>query len=181
MPRLFVALTPPPVVRNDLVALQEPLAGVGWINPAHLHLTLRFIGECTEERQEAFVAALERVHVEPFVLPVAGTGVFPPGARAAVIWAGVGHGHTRLHQLRQQVDDALLSAALELDVRHFHPHFTVGRVRGDVDAKALARYLRKHAEFEAPPFRVAEFQLVASVLRPAGPEYSVVKAYPLAK
>ena len=38
---------------------------------------------------DAFAAALARVRVEPFVLPVGGTGVFPPGERATVVWAGV--------------------------------------------------------------------------------------------
>lgn len=179
MPRLFTAITPPETVRRELAALAEPIEGVSWTPPENLHLTLRFIGESTEEQQQRLEAALERVKVEPFILPVADTGIFPPRGRPKVLWAGLGHAHTRLFQLRQRVDDTLLSVALELDVRHFHPHFTLGRLRENTDEKALARFLRKNAGFEAPPFRVEEFQLYASELRPTGAEYSVVRRFRL--
>lgn len=179
MPRLFTAITPPETVRRELAALAEPIAGVAWTPPENLHLTLRFIGESTADQQERLEAALERVRVEPFILPVADTGTFPPRGRPKVLWAGLGTAHTRLFQLRQRLDDALLSVALDLDVRHFHPHFTLGRLREDTDEKALARFLRKNAGFEAPPFRVEEFQLYASELTPAGSTYTVVRRFPL--
>ncbi len=179
MSRLFVALTPAETVRAELAALTEPLEGLAWTPPANLHLTLRFIGETTEERQTAIEAALERVRVEPFILPVEGTGVFPPHGRPKALWAGTGHAHTRLFQLRQRVDDALLAVVASLDVRHFHPHFTLGRIRENADEKALARFLEKHAAFEAPPFRVDEFHLYASEPESGGPEHRVVRRFPL--
>jgi RNA 2',3'-cyclic 3'-phosphodiesterase len=179
MSRLFVALTPPEAVRAELAALAEPLVGVDWTPPANLHLTLRFIGETGPERQAGIEDALAGVRVEPFVLPVEGTGVFPARGRAKVVWVGTGHAHTRLFQLRQRVDDALLSVALDLDVRHFHPHLTLGRIRENADEKALARYLKRHDSFEAPPFRVDEFQLYASELGPGGAAYRVLRRFPL--
>lgn len=179
MIRLFTAVTPPDTVRRELAALAEPIHGVAWTSPENIYLTLRFIGESTAERQAQIEAALARVQVESFVLPVGELGLFPPRGRPRVLWAGLGGAHTRLFQLRQQVDDCLLSVALELDVRHFHPHFTIGRLREDADEKALARFLRKNSGFEAPPFRVSEFQLYASELRPSGAEYAVVRRFPL--
>lgn len=179
MPRLFVAVTPPDTVRTELAALAEPIEGVAWTPPENLHLTLRFVGEADEARQAEVEAALAKVKVESFILPVEGIGTFPPRGLPKVLWAGLGNAHTRLFQLRQQVDDALLSVALELDVRHFHPHFTIGRLKENLDEKALARLLRRHATFEAPPFRVSEFQLYASELHASGSKYSVVRRFPL--
>lgn len=181
MPRLFVAITPPETVRAELAALAAPLEGVAWTRPGQHHLTLRFIGERTDEQTAAIGEALARVRVEPFILPVEGTGVFPPGGRAKVLWAGLGHAHTRLFQLRQRVDDALLSVSLELDVRNFHPHLTLARLGETTDPKALARWLKAHAGFEAPPFRVGDFQLYASELRSSGPVHTVLRAFPLHK
>jgi 2'-5' RNA ligase len=180
--RLFVALALPEVVRRDLAALMVPLAAVRWNPPANLHLTMRFIGEADAERRDRFAAALARVRVEPFILPVEGLGVFPTRGPAKVIWAGLGGAHTRLFQLRKQIDEALLSVDLTLDVHSFQPHLTLGRLGETYEPKELAKYLETHARFEAPPFRVREFQLMESVLRPGhAPEYRAVRTFPLEK
>ena len=92
MQRLFVAIDVPETVRAELAGLAEPLEGVVWTRPEQLHLTLRFIGET--EKREGLEAALERVRVEPFILPVGGIGVFPHRGPAKVLWAGVGRAHS---------------------------------------------------------------------------------------
>jgi 2'-5' RNA ligase len=179
--RLFVALVPPAPVQAGLAALAAPLTGVRWTTAENLHLTLRFIGETAPEKQDAFAAALARVRVEPFVLPTGGVGLFPSRGPAKVLWAGVGHGHTRLYQLRKQVDEALLTVDSGLAMPGFHPHFTVARLDANHDPKAVAHLLARHEAFEGPPFRVAEFLLMGSELRPGSPPvYQVVRRFPLA-
>lgn len=180
--RLFTALVPPAVVRRELAAAVAPLRGARLVPEDNLHLTLRFIGDCDAERRDRMIDALERVRVEPFVLPVAGLGVFPSRGTAKVAWAGVGGGHTRLFQLRKQVDEALLTVDLTLDVHHFQPHFTLARLGENYDAKELARWLERRSSFEAPPFRVGEFHLLASERRDgAAPRYELVRSFALAK
>jgi 2'-5' RNA ligase len=180
MPRLFVALIPPVPVRSELATLATPLAGVRWTPEDNLHLTLRFIGEVDESQQERFAAALARVRVEPFILPVGSLGLFPSRGPAKVIWAGVGNGHTRLYQLRKQVDEALLSVDSGLAIPGFHPHFTIGRLGEHYEAKHVAHFLERNAGFEAPPFRVSEIHLMASTLSPGtAPAYHSVQAFPL--
>jgi 2'-5' RNA ligase len=178
--RLFVALVPPAAVRAELAALAEPLAGVRWTPEDNLHLTLRFIGDAEPEKQTRIETALARVHVEPFILPVGGVGLFPSRGPARVLWAGTANGHTRLYQLRKQVDEALLSVDTALDVHSFHPHFTLGRLGHEYDPKPLARFLDRHAAFEGPPFRVAEFHLMTSELAPGRPPvYRGARTFPL--
>jgi len=180
MPRLFVALVPPAPVRSELAALATPLPGVRWTPVDNLHLTLRFIGETAGARADDFAASLERVHVEPFLLPIAGLGIFPPRGPAKVLWAGVGAGHTRLYQLRKQVDEALLAVDSGVPMPGFHPHFTLGRIDAHAEAKPLARFIERHAAFEAPPFRVTEILLLASELTPGHPPaYRVMRSFPL--
>ena len=180
MVRLFAALALPETVRTELAALAAPLAGVRWVPPANLHLTLRFIGNATAEQQEAFEKTLERVQVEPFILPVIGVGIFPPRGPARVLWAGLHNAHPRLFQLRQRVDEALLAVDPALDVRSFHPHITVARLDKDHGPGQLATLLQRNAAFEAPPFRVSDFHLMASEPRPGNaPIYRLVRTFPL--
>jgi 2'-5' RNA ligase len=178
--RLFVALVPPVTVRAELAALAAPIADTRWVPEENLHLTLRFIGETDEPGRAAFEASLATVRVEPFILPVGGTGVFPTRGPAKVVWAGVGRGHTRLFQLRKQVDEALLTVDTRIAMPSFHPHFTLGRLGEEYRPREIAAFLARHAAFEAPPFRVAEFHLLASELRlGAPPRYEVVRTFPL--
>lgn len=181
MPRLFTALVPPATIQTELAELATPLAGVRWIPAENIHLTLRFIGETDDAKAERYADALARVRVEPFILPVGGTGVFPTRGPAKVIWAGVGNGHTRLYQLRKQVDETLLAVDAGLAMPGFHAHFTLARLGDGCDAKELAHFLAKHEKLEAPPFRVTEFLLLSSELTPGRPPaYRVVRRFPLA-
>jgi len=180
MPRLFTALIPPAPVRTELAAIAAPLAGVRWSPAENLHLTLRFIGETDDAKADRFSEALARVHVEPFILPVGEVGLFPTRGPAKVLWAGVGHGHTRLYQLRKQVDETLLTVDAGLAMPGFHPHFTLARLGDEHEPKSVAQFLTRHKGFEAPPFRVAEFHLMASELSPGlPPTYRTVRTFPL--
>ncbi len=180
MARLFVALALPETVRADLAALAAPMAGVSWMPPSNLHLTLRFIGDATADEQAAFERKLERIKVEPFILPVSGVGLFPTRGQAKVLWVGLGRGHPRLFQLRQRTDEALLAVNPALDVSSFHPHITVARLTNEHSPAQLAKFLQPHVAFEAPPFRVNEFILLASEPRPGQPPvYRSVRTFSL--
>lgn len=179
--RLFVAIVLPTPVRDALVALAEPLPGASWTRPETLHLTLRFIGDVPEEKIADITHHLGTVRVEPFVLPIEGVGAFPPKGPPRVLWSGVGPGHPRLHQLRQQVDDALLASGLtDLDVRTFHPHVTLARCT-PTGAPTFTRWLHLHQQFAAPPFRVNAFELFASELRADGAVHTPVQRFVLRK
>lgn len=180
MPRLFVALLVPEAIRQELASLGAPLTGARWSPAENLHLTMRFIGEAESARETAFAEALARVRVEPFILEAAGVGVFPTRGPAKALWAGFGTAHPRLFQLRKQIDEALLSVDPGLDVGIFHPHVTLARLERDYDPKALARFVETHAEFDAGPFRVNEFHLMASELGAGRPPTDRrVQAFPL--
>jgi 2'-5' RNA ligase len=179
--RLFVAVDPPDPIRTALAGLPHPLHGVSWTPPHQYHLTLRFIGEVPSSLRGRIEGALAPIRVEPFVLPLEGVGSFPPDRPPRVLWAGIGHGHPRLYQLRQKVDDALLGCGLDLDVKTFHPHFTLGRCGPGSRPGEITRHLRAFASWQGPPFRVAAFTLYRSELRPAGAVHTPLRRVELAQ
>lgn len=178
--RLFIAIPLPVSLREEIETLYEPVHSIAWVRPAQLHLTLRFLGDIDASLSGPIESALARVRVEPFLMALAGIGAFPPRGVARVIWVGIGESHPRLNQLRQQIDDALLATGLPLDVRIFHPHVTLGRVRSDAAPGAAIEFLKRHRDFDSAPFRVETFQLCASELHPAGAVHILKKEFRLA-
>ena len=75
--RLFVALALPNWLRAELKGLSEPLRAVAWIRPEQLHLTLRFLGDTPADKIDRIMESLASIHVESFILPIEGVGVFP--------------------------------------------------------------------------------------------------------
>ena len=177
--RLFLALTPPPDVQESLARLGQPLPGVNWNTPAQLHVTLRFLGELDSDACERVVTRLATVRVSPFILPLEGVGTFPPNRPPRILWIGTGSGHPRLFQLRKRVDDALIAAGLQLDVRTFHPHVTLARCTEDA-GPAVTHWLHAQRGAAPPPFRVEAFDLYASQLRPTGAVHTLRQRFPLA-
>jgi 2'-5' RNA ligase len=176
--RLFVALSLPAVVRDVLATLAQPLLGLSWTRPDQLHVTLRFLGDVPADQIKGIITRLASVRVAPFILPVEGIGAFPLNRPPRVLWIGVGSGHPRLFQLRQRMDDALIAAGLELDVRTFHPHVTIARSTEDTAAAAL-HWLHTHRDFAAPPFQVEAFDLYSSDLKPSGAVHTLKQRFPL--
>ena len=176
--RLFVALQPTEPAREALATLQDDVRGVRWVAAPQLHLTLRFIGEVDDDGRERIVAALGQVRVQPFFLELAGTGGFPPRGAPGILWAGVGRPHPLLHQLRQQVDDQLLTTGVPFELRPFVPHFTVGRCRDAVPV-LVTHWLKRHREFSGPTWPVRAFHLMASNPAIPGEGYQTLQTFPL--
>ncbi|ACB75309.1 RNA 2',3'-cyclic phosphodiesterase [Opitutus terrae] len=176
--RLFIAVPLPPAVRDLVASLTVPLREVRWTRDEQLHLTLRFLGDTPVEQIDPLCARLAAIQVEPFLLPVERVGAFPPKASPRVIWVGVGSGHPRLHQLRQKIDDAVLACGLDADLRTFHPHITLGRCQ-DGARNGVQQWLRHHADFAGPSFRVDAFELYASELHSAGAIHHLRQRFPL--
>ncbi len=178
--RLFVAIDPPEPVRAALAAQARPIRGVNWTAPHQYHLTLRFLGDVPTEQRDSIERSLATVRVESFILPIEGAGAFPPKRPPAVLWIGVGHGHPHLFQLRQRVDDALLAAGLTgLDVRTFHPHFTLARCSRGLSTGGVNQWLHDLRDYAGPLFRVDAFVLYQSDLRPGGAVHTPLLRVPL--
>lgn len=176
--RLFIAVPLVEPIRHALTALMSPLHDVRWTRDEQLHLTLRFLGDTAEERIDPLVTQLARIRVQPFLLPLEGVGAFPPNAPPRVIWAGIGSGHPRLHQLRQKIDDTLIAAGLDADLRRFHPHVTLARC-GEHAGSTVLQWLRARRDFAGPSFRVEAFELFSSELQPNGAVHRLLVRFAL--
>ena len=153
-----------------LAGLDPKLRGLRWLPAGQLHLTMSFLGEVPEEAATGLREQLAGVHVPPFFLPLQGVGSFQSRGKVSVVWVGVGRGHPHLFALHKKVQDAVLRAGLEPDLRAFHPHITVGRAH-ELSRQVLQPFLKKHHDEELGMFKVEAFTLFASVVSAEGSTY----------
>jgi len=185
--RLFVALEPPPDVRQELARAAAELGrrlGAGrdafrWVEPEALHVTLSFLGNVADDRiaevRRAVAGAAARAR--PHRLEVCGAGAFPSARRPAVLWAGLQGETAPLARLVADLAAALAAVGFPAEDRPFHPHVTLARARGR-GARSVEAAL---AGFPAEPFpwAVEELALFRSHLSPRGARYEALLRAPL--
>ena len=189
MIRLFTALGLPDDLRTRLTALQGGIDSARWVAPHNLHITLRFIGEVTENHARDIAAALDEIRTGSFPVTVSGTGRFGSGDRARALWAGVERTDA-LVALHEKIDRALIRTGLPPEGRKYMPHVTLARFVGgrgggrdrsrDASAGRILQWLEAQGGFFAMPFGAREFILYESHLGPKGPDYVPVATFPLA-
>jgi RNA 2',3'-cyclic 3'-phosphodiesterase len=172
--RAFVAVFPPPEVQEALyrTALALPSGEAFRLTvPEKIHLTLKFLGEISEEALGWAKVSLDPMcegH-EPFEVSISAFGVFPSERKARILWVGVGEGSERLRDLAGDVQSALAAVGFEREDRSYVPHLTLGRARGRPVGFDAGR-----VRAPALRFTVCGVDLVESV---PGATYSVLKAY----
>ncbi len=164
--RCFIAVELPPELRRELSKLLQdaPKTGLRKVSEENIHITLRFLGELTEDEVKKVSEALKGLEgFGSFEVTVTLPGHF--GGR--VLWIGVGS--EKLHELKKTVD-LLVKASLGLPPEtSFIPHITLARIKKPSARSYLTKFLKKKAP-EAS-FTVAEVKLKKSILTPEGPIY----------
>jgi len=167
MLRLFVGIGFPPELKLRLLLLCSGVPGAKWVDPGNFHVTLRFIGEISEDLAADIDDALSRLRARRFTLQMAGTGVF--GDKPRSLWAGIERS-PELVGLRDKIEQALIRVGLPPEPRKFSPHVTLARLR-DPPLDKLRDFLTTHARFRADPLAVEAFSLIASFQTKAGSVY----------
>lgn len=173
--RLFVAIDPPPHIRDHLAMLCCGLPGARWTPPEQFHLTLSFIGEVDGSTFLDIREALAEMTVPPFSLHLQGVGFFPPRGQPRVIWAGVEKSQP-LHHLQRKITTRLFHLGLEPDNRKFSPHITLARLQ-QTPAGKVGKYLQNNGMFRSQPFVVEQFILYSSLLGRSGALHQAEQHY----
>lgn len=174
--RLFVAIRPPEPVRDVLLDTMGGVQSARWQDDDQLHLTLAFLGEVDPRDGDALVDQLETVSRAPFELAIDGVGHFERKGVPSVLWARIAPSE-RLASLQSRVALACRKAGTPAESRKFSAHVTLARLGRT--AGPVAGWLAAHAGLSAGPWRVEEFALYESRLRPEGSIYRPLVSFPL--
>lgn len=179
MHRLFVALRPPPAIRDLLADTMDGVPNARWQDDEQLHLTLRFIGEVDRPVAEDIAAALGRIHAPAPVVQIAGVGAFDQRGRVDTLWAGVAPQDALAH-LHRKVDQACVRAGLPPEARAYRPHVTLARLsRSAGGAPEIGDWRAVHAGLSSAPFAMGHIILYQSHLGHGGASYETLMRWPL--
>jgi len=173
--RAFIALDFPPEINSYVKGIQEQLFGtLGLSIASSLHLTLKFLGEISESKENEIKDALSGVVLKRFSCVISSQGVFPGYNKPRVIWLGLKS--DSLIELNRKIDDALIPLGFSRE--SFSPHVTLARVKFIKDLDILIARI-KGLKTEEKSFPVSEFFLKKSVLSEKAPIYENLSGFSL--
>jgi len=181
--RSFIALPSSSELRKILQEIQarliEEKADVKWDSPEKFHITLKFLGGVDSERLSGLADALANVTsaATVFQLVYSEVGAFPDLLHPRVIWAGA-RATDSLTSLQNHVEITCERFGFQKESRMFHPHITLGRVKGTTNLARLTAKV-KSITFEPIETSCSEVLLIKSDLRPTGSVYTTLKSFPL--
>jgi len=173
--RCFIALEVPADIRSQLAsmitALQAADADVKWVDPANIHLTLKFLDEISQAQMSAVSAQLDTLRGRYQKIPLLLTkmGAFPDMKRPQTIWAGV-EKTTLLAALFNDLEPLMSTIGLTKEQRNLKPHLTLGRVRSIRNAHRLTTIIAE-SRIASSQSAFSALTLFRSTLTPTGPRY----------
>jgi 2'-5' RNA ligase len=94
----------------------------------NLHLTIRYIGEISDIRQESIKDVIDIVcsKSSPFEIKIGGIGKFHKG-HGSIVWVGLQQGKNALKALYNKLEEELVGHNFEKEERLYRPHITIGK------------------------------------------------------
>jgi 2'-5' RNA ligase len=175
--RLFIAVDLPEQAKESLERVKAELKGIKGVKPVareNIHLTMKFLGEISEDKAEEIIRALSQVKFKPFRISISKAGVFPNEQRIQVLWVNAEPAEP-LVELKKMIDATLLGYK---DDHPFKNHITFARIKyiaNEADKKKIIEALKKPVE--KTDFLVDDFKLYKSDLTPEGPVYELVQEF----
>lgn len=173
MIRTFIAVELPERFVPEIEKIESMLdtPGIKLVEPKHVHITMKFLGDIPEDKVEHIASALSQVNCKPFEAMVKGVGVFPKPAYIRVIWLGAEGNFEALHS---EVERVLAPFGFEKDDR-FSPHATLARVKMLKEKAALLEKIKKLENVDLGAMNVESLTLKKSTLTPQGPIYETLR------
>jgi 2'-5' RNA ligase len=184
--RLFLAVNLPPEVRQAIVDAAAPLREAAptlpWVDVEKLHLTVKFLGQQSEEMAARISDAMLGVAARNRAVGVelGDIGAFPNFRRPRVVWLGVSS-EPKLELLHHDVETACEALGIPVEGRPFRPHLTLARVRPrSIDATALRNLSRAAKDVHyVEEVVINAIDLMESKLTPTGAKHRLITSHSL--
>jgi RNA 2',3'-cyclic 3'-phosphodiesterase len=193
MIRAFLAVELSEELRATLATLQQELkqsiepelkrgTRISWVQPASLHLTIKFLGETDEQVIDPLRAAVERAIGSQMAVnvPLERLGGFPRPQSPRVLWVGPsenwekGIDAKRITEIYARIEQACEGLRFLRETKPFSPHLTVARIK--TGERHVGVSLAQSGVLDRPillgSLAVESVALMKSELKPTGSVYT---------
>ena len=177
--RIFISVFVPKEIVNikEMIKTTIDTRGIKirWIQDGNMHLTLKFIGNTTEESIDSINNAIHDVVKDtPFInLSISGTGCFSKRDRANTLWVGIKGDLDKLEQLILNINNKLEPLGFPIERRKFLPHITIARINPNQKKKPdISNFL--NTTFMELPMKIVKINLMQSQSFPKGSFYTIL-------
>jgi 2'-5' RNA ligase len=181
--RCFIAIPVPDQIRRNIGDQIDNLktfqADVKWVASGNLHITLKFLGATPESLIPDIKEALSRIALSyrQFSITLSGAGCFPAVKYPRVLWVGA-EDSGMMARLQKEIDDTLSSFGFAKEVKIFHPHLTIGRVRSQKGISRMMGVFESLRSINFGAFAACGIHIIKSELKPKGAEYTSLHEIP---
>ena len=178
--RAFIAIEIPSEIRKAALEIQNNLSRrlskISWTENNNLHLTLKFLGEISEETAEKIKQLILNIaeKTSVFRIKLAAFGVFPSIQQARIIWIGEKNPPEELKWVTEQLELNLEGLGVPKENRAFTCHTTIGRIKSPIDTRSLQDALDNTEEYlvsQNLEFNAQGLTLFKSLLSAKNPTY----------
>ncbi len=180
--RTFIAIkiNPELLLLDKIDKLKKDLANepIKWVEKQNLHITLKFLGETSEEKSLYIKDILMNFAGKQYPVSVfpAGIACFKSRGMPKVLFVNFKNGES-LQQLADSIDDLLLPLGFEKEKRPFKPHLTIARIKFLKNKKAFFEAVSHLQDISLQPSIISEIIFYQSLLKPEGPVYLELGKY----
>jgi len=191
--RAFLAVELSQELRAELATVQQELkrriepemkrdTRISWVQPASIHLTIKFLGDMDEQVIDPLMVAVEQAIVSQRAVnvPLERLGVFPRPQSPRVLWVGPsenwerGAEAKRIVEIHGAIEQTCQGLLFLRETKPFSPHLTLARIK--VGERQVGVALAKGGVLDRPislgSLAVESVVLMKSELQPTGSVYT---------
>lgn len=167
MHRLFIALNIPHEIREHIRQARNTILfnsfAYRWEKEEKVHLTLKFLGDISEEKLSEVQKIFEQVTFDkPFHCELTRFGFFFRQGKPKILYAEM-KTPPELSAYAARLNDAFTGLGVKKEKRAFKPHLTILRIKKPVEpsfVKAFEGYTFQEADFTAKRVTLFESKLL---------------------
>jgi 2'-5' RNA ligase len=158
--------------------------GARWARVEGMHVTLKFIGEVSDEKAAQVRKELAGVRLSggagaAVEMNFRGVGFFQNAKHPRVFWADI-EATPNLAELAAQIEERMERLGIPSEKRAFHPHLTLARFKSEEGLPCLREAIAKAGAMDFGSTRTSEFHLYQSKLLRAGAMYTKLETFSIA-
>jgi RNA 2',3'-cyclic 3'-phosphodiesterase len=178
--RLFISLNLPDEVIEKIISLRNSIVtekNVMWEPREKLHLTLKFIGDVSDEVMSKISEELDFIpDYQSIKCSFSKFDFFYRDQKPIVLIAAL-QIENPIKNILVKIDERLSKFNIPIDNRKFNPHMTLLRIKNDLGFNFVNNF--KKFSFKPILFNANYTVLYKSILHPEGSEYIKIKNYKL--